>query len=235
MPFRLPLTSDLPSSFMYAGDLQSLLKVEYYFCYQFIGLIPTPHGVPETQLLNQDKIYVLIRAVDKMPKLELKQDSESKFKALIGDNGVGRMQVSLQCDTFMVGEQLTVRVLIDNTKSKLPFEGLKINLHREIKAFGKTTAGETKEFTDKQAVLKLKRNLKIAKLMPDLVAEDFVIRLLNEGNKEVETENNRFQYCWDYLDTLTHVPPAAVEFYRKLLHSQESEFIKVSYQLEIEA
>lgn len=47
VPFRIPLPADLPSSFFYAGDRMSLMKVEYFISYQFLGLEPDANGVTQ--------------------------------------------------------------------------------------------------------------------------------------------------------------------------------------------
>lgn len=174
-----------------------------------------------------------IRAVDKIPQLNINEVAEAKLKGMIGDNGTGKYTVSMQSNSVMVGDNVYLRMLIDNSKSKLPVDHTRLTLHREIRAFAKTPAGETKEFLDQQPVLKHHRNLKIAKLMPDLVAEDQTFHLILDGSKSVEVENHRFFYTLDYLDSLAGVTQAQLKQQREVLPSMDSEFIKVSYKLEV--
>jgi hypothetical protein len=176
---------------------------------------------------------VAIRAVDKIPQLNISEVAEAKIKGMIGDNGTGKFTVTMQSNSVMVGNNVYIRLLIDNSKSKLPVDHTRLTLHREIRAFAKTPAGETKEFLDQQPVLKHHRNLKIAKLMPDLVAEDQTFLLILDGSK-AEVENHRFFYTLDYLDSLTGVSQAQLKQQREILPSMDSEFIKVSYKLEVQ-
>lgn len=183
-----------------------LMKVEYFIGYQFLGLEPDANGVvQQPRLIQQERMFVPIRAVDKIPQLNVSEESEAKLKGMLGDNGTGKYRVTMQSNNTMVGDSVTFRLLIDNSKSKLSVDQTRLTLHREIRAFAKTPAGEQKEFLDEQPVLKHHRNLKIAKQMPDLVAEDQTFHLVLEGNKQVECENHRFFYNIDYLDTLAVV------------------------------
>ena len=94
----------------------SLMKVEYFLNYKFLGLKSSGSNLPEASLIKEDKIFVFIRSVDKMPKLGFTLEAEGKLKKLLGgDNGTGQFSVTLASTLVMQGEAISIRVLINNS------------------------------------------------------------------------------------------------------------------------
>jgi len=69
----------------------------------------------------------------------------------------------------MVGQFYNFRVLINQSKSQKETASIRIVLNRTMKFTGRTVAGISKDFTDKQQVMVIERPIKIASKVPEIV------------------------------------------------------------------
>ena len=81
--------------------------------------------------------------------------------------------MSLQTDQYMIGEAVRLRIIVINGKSKLATDGIKVELHREMKVQGYSSGSTKVDWTNKQCVMKYKWPLVIGKGVPDIVADDY--------------------------------------------------------------
>ncbi len=92
------------------------MKVEYFLNYKFLGLKSVGSNLPEASIIKEDRIFVPIRAVDKMQKIGFSLEAEGKLKKMLGgDNGTGQFSVTLASNLVMLGDALSIRVLINNS------------------------------------------------------------------------------------------------------------------------
>lgn len=137
VPFRFALPADLPTSCIYAGERMSLFRVEYFLHCKFIGLSSNGINPPAGTLIKEERLFVPVRAVDSLPELSKIQEHQGVLKKMFGgNNGIGRFSVSLTTNSIMNGEAARLRVVINNSESKLAVECVKLQLHREIKLKG---------------------------------------------------------------------------------------------------
>ncbi len=68
-------------------------------------------------------------------------------------------------------------MFINNSECKSAVKKIEVSLIRTMKVRSMTSAGQNKEFENKQTVLKYEFKLPIAAKMPDLVAEDLIVWL----------------------------------------------------------
>ena len=78
-------------------------------------------------------------------------------------------------------------------------------LNREIVVTSRTTAGQSKDWKNMQPVLKYEFKFPIAAKVPDLVAEDFTLRL-TAGVPNVDCEEGKFLYYNDVVEDGRAVP-----------------------------
>jgi len=76
---------------------------------------------------------VPLRALDKLPTMGQIEEREGPLKATFGSNGTGKFSVTLQTDSYMIGEAIRLRIIVMNANSKLATDGIKVELHRDMK------------------------------------------------------------------------------------------------------
>ena len=83
-----------------------------------------------------------------------------------------------------------------------------------------------------QPVLKYEFKFPIAAKVPDIVGEDFTIKLTS-GIPNIDCEDGRFMYQNDVIEDGRAVPFPMKFAQNKLLPTMKTDLISVSYQLEI--
>jgi len=64
VPFKIALPHDLPSTFMYAGGMMSVFRVQYTLDVKFLGLKGLVGQMPAANQLYQEQKCIEIRAMD---------------------------------------------------------------------------------------------------------------------------------------------------------------------------
>lgn len=172
MPFQIPINADLPSSFFYAGEQMSLHRIDYNLHCKFVGLTRAPDGQNLGTVINEFKHYVLIRAVDPLPALNLVVNQEQELIAMWGSNGKTGFQVTLAKNSLTLGESACLQCAVNNRSSNVATATVRVQLLREIIARAKAAdTGEPLVLEDKQIVLEHTYPMKVAKTVPDIVTE----------------------------------------------------------------
>ena len=143
LPFSFVLHESLPSTFFYASNTDMVyMEVQYVLNVTMLGLINTG-GIHSATILQTRAENFFLRAREPPVKPGITQEQSADLKALIGSNGKGKFSGHLGCDVTMQNSPIRVIMEIDNSAAKKAAVGIKLSIHRHIKATGKTTAGAT--------------------------------------------------------------------------------------------
>lgn len=105
----------------------------------------------------------------------------------------------MEKNSLIVGEAARLRCVVNNRQSNVATSTVRVQLWREIVAKAKASdSGEPRLLEDKQIVLEHVFPMKVAKEVPDLVAEEFNFLLIK--TEECDKEKGRFFYELDYLE-----------------------------------
>lgn len=143
-------------------------------------------------------------------------------------NGSCHIIGQLARNNWVQNEILSFRLLVNNSKCKVPVIGVQVKLNREMVITSLTSAGQTKEWKNSQPVIKHEYKLAIAAKVPDLIAEDFTLRLTS-GIVNVDCENGRFFYGNDVVEDGRPVPNQMVSVQKRILTSMKTSLMTVSY------
>jgi hypothetical protein len=223
------LPETLPSSFMYCGDHMSQFKVVYNLNVKLVGLINTG-GVPQAQVLRDENQTVLIREREPPVKPGITQESTGELKGTFGNNGKCHVMGNLPVDVAMQNNKLRITLDMNNSACKKKINSVQFQVHRTIKAYGKTITGDLKEFKDEQVVmLGCFTDVKVAAKEPSIKHEDF--NIIMKKVYPVDHEKGRFLMLKDF-DTGKQMSIQNKAIQHEILCTMDSELIKVSYRLE---
>lgn len=153
LPFQFVLPESLPSTFLFAGENMSMFSVEYWLDVKVLGLTATQFGVPNSAILQQRFEQVVIRAREPPVKPGIEQVAVGQLKGALGKKkGECKVTGYMACDVSMQNQPAQLLVNIDNRKAEKAVIMVRLLLHREIKATGRSITGQDLMFEDKQVV-----------------------------------------------------------------------------------
>lgn len=120
-------------------------------------------------------------------------------------------------------------LFINNNACSKMVDSTTLSLHRSIKVTGKTTQGVPKEFEDNQVIMKAKFRSAVASKEPNVISQDFAIKLCVD--KQASTEQNRFLMLHDFDDG-SDMPIELKSMQHEFLPTVNSDLIKIDYHLE---
>ena len=168
VPFSIPLSEDLPPSFVYYGEMMSHIAIEYRLTAMFVGQRSKPlqwkpgmpaksggfnqaHGLPSNaQLIVQASEYLTVRELDPPHQIPITVSQEGKVTGGLGLMSKGKTNIEGQLLTPRVCQnaEAMVKISIDNSNCSKMVDNIKFCLRRTITAKGRDSQMNKKEFKD---------------------------------------------------------------------------------------
>jgi len=148
----------------------SKVQVYYSLSCRLLGVETVAQMSQHPTPLFQFNKVVMIRQKDPSPKFSITQEVEGKISGTFSSNGTCMVKGTLENDLVFQNFNAKLTLYINNLNCGKMVDNTTLHLHRTITCRAKTTNGETKEFQDKQVVMKAKFNSKVYAKEPNVIS-----------------------------------------------------------------